>query len=205
MSFFRLEAQQRGFGFVLSVLGYSFLLVNIVVGSSLAQDQAGWQLEKGVERPSYAFTSPSAANVDIDALVLTCNEVNTSRILQLELYPAGPLPLMPRGADIDDLREAPHLQLSVDGRVYPVTMYFADDHILIADATVGRIPMVSSALVDGIANGHQLKLRFQLLAKHTGNESPYDGEATIDLQAGRGGAAIGTVRECVSASGDRVS
>jgi hypothetical protein len=194
----------RFFRIVLGGPALCLLLAGALAGAD-AQDRKGWQLEAGVRHPSYAFTTPSTTDIDIDTLVLTCNEVGNSMILQLEIYPVAGLPLIPRGAAASDLRETPHLQLSVDGRVFPVSMLFADDHLLVADAAIGRIPVISRPLVDAMAGGHVLKLRFQLLATHAASVASYDAEATVDLQAGKGGGALGIVRDCLPANGERVS
>ena len=106
--------------------------------ASDAQDRKGWQLESGVDRPTYAIISPTAADIDVVTIVLACNEAGSLQALQLVLYPSGSLPLIPAGATASDLRVDPRLQLSVDDRVYPVSMFFADDHIVVADTMVGR-------------------------------------------------------------------
>lgn len=170
-----------------------------------AQGQTGWQLERDVDKPSYVFTSPKKTDLDIDTLVLTCNEVAGVTILQMELYPVGPLPLIPPGAATNELRRSPHLQLAIDGRVHPVSMYFADDHILVADTEVGRVPAISRALVEAMVRGEVLTLRFQLLVNHYGGGAGYDGEATVELHSTGGAAALAAMRECAFDHGVRIS
>lgn len=199
---FRHKANHRRIGHVVVGAVVGLLLTNPIADGD-AQDRTGWRLERAAKGPTYAFTHPATTNIDIDTVVLTCSEVEQSTVLQLELYPSGSLPLIPSGASAKDLRESPHLQLLVDGRSYPVSMHFADDHILVADAAIGEMPVVSRALVDAMANGHTMNLRFQLVATHSAGESTYDGEATIELQAGRGGAVLGAVRDCRPEDDDR--
>lgn len=174
--------------------------------ASDAQDRKGWQLESGVDRPTYATISPTAADIDIVTIMLTCNDVGSLQALQLELYPSGTLPLIPAGATASDLRDDPHLQLLVDDRVYPVSMFFADDHIVVSDTMIGRAPAVSRNLMGALANGRVMKLRFQLLHEHSdGRTRPYDAEADVDLQAGGGGAVLGEFQGCHPDAGDRLS
>jgi hypothetical protein len=53
----------------------------------------------------------------------------------------------------------------------------------IGHATVER-------LIDAMAAGKTMVLRFDFLAERAGQPAAFDGEAVIELQAGRGGAAV---------------
>ena len=173
------------------------LIPAIGIARDVQDDLGGWQLEFGLDRSPFAFISPTTANVDVETIVLTCNETGRSQALQLELYPAGPLPLIPSGSTAEDLRADPHLQLSIDNRIYPVSMFFAGDRIVVADTAVGRTPGVSEALFAALRKGNELRLRFQLLPEHPGTRGhSYDGELIVELQAGRGGAALDAFRNC---------
>ena len=58
----------------------------------------GWELERDVETPSYAVTEPSSTNLNIDSVVLSCEQGASRRGLQLRLYLSGEGPLAPLGA-----------------------------------------------------------------------------------------------------------
>ena len=74
----------------------------------------GWELERDVETPSYAVTEPASTNLNIDSVVLSCEQGPSRRGLQLRLYLSGVGPLAPLGAD-KDLRDDPTVDLIIDG------------------------------------------------------------------------------------------
>ncbi|WIM11927.1 hypothetical protein [Enhydrobacter sp.] len=157
----------------------------------------GWEVERNVEEPSYARIEPTESNLNIDALVLTCALTRDATILQLELYLSTEGPLMPEGVDASQLRPDPRAMVVIDGRSHPTTMFFADDHVVVADSVTDRMPSLSRALVDAIQDGKNMVLRFDLAQKAPGQPSGFDGLARFDLQASEGGAAIAAVRRCV--------
>jgi hypothetical protein len=65
-------------------------------------------------------------------------------------------------------------------------------------------------LLDVLQAGRWMELRFQLVKAARGQAPAFDGIAVVDLQAGRGDAAVAAVRRCASAlsamggTGDRL-
>jgi len=156
----------------------------------------GWELEQGVEPPSYAVIDPASTNLNIDSVVLACEEAGDSRVLQLQLYLSTEGPLAPKGVEPGLLKDEPRAEIVIDGRVFPVGLLFADDYAVLADETVAMFPALSEPLLDAIQTGKTMVLRFDLLAEVAGRPAAFDGEAVIALQAGSGGAAVSALRRC---------
>jgi len=154
----------------------------------------GWELER-VETPSYAVTEPASTNLNIDSVVLSCEQGPSRRGLQLRLYLLGTGPLAPLGAD-EDLRDDPTVDVIIDGFSHSAKLLFADDFVVVADSADGAMPLLSDPLLDLLQAGRWMELRFQLKVAH-GQAPPFDGVAVLDLQAGPGGAAVAAVRRCV--------
>ncbi len=178
----------------------ALLLIGVMSADGAAQQDRGWKLEPNVNPPSYAVIEPVATNLNIEALVLTCEAAGDHRVLQFQLYMSEAGPLLPAGADPQSLRRDPRAELQIDGRIYPVSLFFAEDYVVLADAVADRIPLVSDRLLDGVQRGQTMVLRFDLVAKRAGQRPAFDGEATIDLKAAPGGAAVAAVRHCVEPS-----
>src|SRR5882724_8105576 len=58
---------------------------------------AGWDLEKDVDTPSYAVAEPTSTDLNIDSVVLSCEQGPNRRGLQLRIYLLSNGPLAPRG------------------------------------------------------------------------------------------------------------
>lgn len=176
------------------VLLATLSVLAVLVGRADAHPPAttGWDLEKDVDVPSYAVAEPANADVDIDTIVLTCEQGQRRPGLQLRLYPMGGGPLASRAAgDVKD----PTLEFAVDGARYAVQLLFADKFIVVADSADGAVPLLSEALLDAIQAGRRMELRF----------SSADSVAIVDLQAGRGGAAVAAVRRCAGKTAPRTA
>ena len=154
-----------------------------------------WELERDVEVPSYAVTEPASTNLNIDSVVLSCEQGPSRRGLQLRLYLAGEGPLAPLGAR-KGLKDDPTVDLIIDGLNHSAQLLFADDFVVVADTADRAMPLLSDALLDGLQAGRRLELRFQLVKVAHGQAPAFDGIAVVDLQAGRGGAAVAVVRRC---------
>ncbi|MGQ0581120.1 MAG: hypothetical protein ACT4O6_04245 [Reyranella sp.] len=166
----------------------------VLVGRAAAHPPAmiGWDLEKDVDVPSYAVAEPMNAGVDIDTIVLTCEQGQRRPGLQLRLYPMGGGPLASRAAaGVED----PTLEFAVDGVRYAMQLLFADSFIVVADSADGAVPLLSEALLDVIQAGRRMELRFSSVESLT----------IVDLQAGRGGAAVAAVRRCAGKSDRRIA
>ena len=156
---------------------------------------AGWELERDVETPSYAATQPASTNLNIDSVVLSCEQGPSRRGLQLRLYISGDGPLAPLGGG-KDLKDDPAVDLIIDGLSHVVQLLFADVFVVVADTADGAMPLLSNVLLDVLQAGRWMELRFQLARVAPGQAPAFDGIVVVDLQGGRGGAAIAAVRRC---------
>ncbi len=175
------------------------LLVTCLVASwSRAEVQRldGWMVEPDVDIPSYAVTEPTRSNLNIDTVVLVCEEAGADRILQLQLYLSEPGPLLPRGTAAAALKAEPRAEIVIDRHVFPVNLYFSNEYVLVADAERERFPLLSDPLLDAMASGGTMTLRLDLVAEPPGQPAAFDGEAVIDLQPEKRGMAIKAVRRC---------
>lgn len=158
----------------------------------------GWELEKDVDMPTYAFAEPSRADVNIDTVVLSCEQGPERHGLQLRIYLSGPGPLAALSAGMP--KDDPRVEVAIDGVSHEARLLFADDFIIVADSADGDMPLLSDGLVRALQRGRQLELRFDLLQEQTGQTPAFDGTAVVELQAGRGGPAVATLKRC---AGDR--
>ena len=173
-------------------------LLAMLAGVGTVPAFAAWKLERDVEPPSYAVIEPERSNLNIDSVVLTCAAAGNATVLQLQIYLSTEGPLLPNGAAPEQLKDDPRAEIAIDGRVFPVGIFFADDYAVLGDQTEQRSPALSEALLDAMATGSVMVLRFDLLAKRAGQPAAFDGEAMIALQPGDGGAAVSAVRHCVT-------
>ena len=186
-----------GFLALLAVL--TALANQSVAGTTDARLPAtGWELERDVEIPSYAVTEPASTNLNIESVVLLCEQGPHQRGLQLRLYLSSAGPLAPLSAG--NLKNTPTVDFTIDDVSYAVHLLFADDFVVVADFTDGLMPILSGALLDALQAGRRMELQFQLLQGTHGQTPAFDGIAVVDLQAGPGGAAVAAVRRCAGAS-----
>lgn len=157
-----------------------------------------WKFERGAEPPSYVVIEPESSNLNIDSVVLVCEEAGDARVLQLQIYLSTEGPLLPKGATPQQLKGDPRAEIAIDGQVFPVALLFADTYALLADETDQRVPRLSKRLIDGMATGRIMVLRFDLLAERAGQPAAFDGEAVIALQPGSGDATVAAVRRCAT-------
>ena len=173
----------------------------------LLTDQAvagpGWELEKDVDAPSYAMAEPTDTDLNIDTVVLSCEQGADRRGLQLRLFLTNAGPLAPQRKVT--LKDDPRVEIAIDGVSHRAELFFADDSVLIADQTDGAVPMLSKRLIDALQTGKKLELRFDLAEKARGQEPAFDDTAVVDLQTGRGGAAVATVRRCADGKAPQVA
>jgi hypothetical protein len=173
-------------------------LLAMLAGVGTAPAFAAWKLERDVEPPSYAVIEPESSNLNIDSVVLTCAAAGSATVLQLQIYLSTEGPLSPKGAALQQLKDEPRAEIAIDGRVFPVGIFFADDHAVLADETEQRFPALSEGLLDAMATGSVMVLRFDLLAERAAQPATFDGEAVIALQANSSGAAVSAVRRCAT-------
>ena len=159
---------------------------------------ADWKLERDVDPPGYAVVEPESSNLNIDSVVLACEEAGDSRVLQLQIYLSTEDPLSPNGAPPQRFKDDPRAEIAIDGRVFPVGLLFADNYAVLADETEHMFPRLSEGLIDAMATGRIMVLRFDLLAERAGQPAVFDGEAIVALRDGEGGAAVSAVRRCAT-------
>lgn len=165
------------------------LVVSFLVGTECA---AAWKAEQGVETPSYAVTEPASTNLNIDSVVLMCEAVHDSSALQLQIYLSDDGPLRPDGVPATRLKAEPRAEIQIDDQVFPVSMLFADDYVVLADSQLGPFPLLSDRLLDAMEDGKRMLLRFDMVGERPGQAPAYDGEAVVELAT----AAISAVRKC---------
>ncbi|MCA0302547.1 MAG: hypothetical protein LCH95_09075 [Proteobacteria bacterium] len=157
---------------------------------------AAWKTEPGVATPSYAVATPDRQDLNVDSIVLMCEPTGEATpALQLQLYLADDGPLLPRGAATAALKDEPRGELSIDGRAVPVGLYFAEDHVVVADDASDRVPRLSEGLVDALQKGRHLVLRLDLLKEPAGQPAAFDGSLEVELSA----KAVAAVRRCTAA------
>jgi hypothetical protein len=145
------------FQFRLLVTARLFALLACLSAIASVADAAGeaperWKLERGVELPSYAVIEPVRTNLNIDIVVLVCEEAEDRNNLQLQIYPLTGDRLIPKGFTPRQLKADPRAEIMIDGRVFPVGLLFADDYVVLADAE-GVHPLLSEPLLDAIRHG----------------------------------------------------
>ncbi len=155
---------------------------------------AGWGLEPNVRDPSYAVAEPISTDLNVDTVVLSCEQGPERRGLQLRLYLSGIGPLAPK-ATAAALKDDPRVELVVDGVSQPAELLFADDFVVVADTADGTMPLLSDGLLERLQAGRRLELKFDL-AQKPNDQAPSFASTVVDLQAGAGGRAIEVVRHC---------
>jgi hypothetical protein len=178
-----------------------FLACLALLPSLAAADSVGWALEQGVQEPSYAVTSPARTDLNIDSVALVCEQAGDGRGLQLQLYLTDDGPLRPVGVPASALKDAARAEIAIDGQTFRTGIYFADAHVVLADDSKDRVPVLSTRLLDAMERGRTMVVRFDLVGERAGEPASFDGEAVIDLQAGAGRAAIAAVRQCADPLG----
>lgn len=183
------------------------LVAGIVTGLCLTPvlagefEATGWTLEQGVDVPSYAVIEPRSRNLNLDVVVLACEQADDRRIPQIQLYLTNDGPLMPDGVAVGRTKRDPRAEIVIDDHVFPVGLLFAEDHVVLSDETQALFPRVSERLLDAIEQGTTMRLRFDLVAEPPGTPAAFDGEAVVDLQggtAGTRGKAVTAVRRCAT-------
>lgn len=175
----------------------TFLLAHFAAYTARADDM-GWRLEQDVDVPSFAVVEPTSTDLNIDTVVLACEEAGSDRLLQLQLYLSDDGPLRPKGVLASSLKEGPQAEISIDGHVFPVALLFADVYAVLADAQAGPFPLLSDQLVEAMQTGKKMTVRFDLLAERAGEPARFDGEAVIDLRRGGGREALTAMRRCAN-------
>jgi hypothetical protein len=187
---------------LLKFLALAALAAQSTVGAAHAAN-AGWDLEKDVETPSYAVVEPTNTNINVDVVVLSCELGLAGTGLQLRLYLAGTGPLAPKG--VGPLKDHPSLEFAIDGVRHAAHLAFADDYVVVSDTADGVTPLLSETLIRALQHGRRMEMRFDLVQEAAGQVPSFDSSVVVDLQAGRGGSAVATVRRCAGTPGQQVA
>ncbi len=179
-----------------SLMLVACLVATAPVAGAVSEKLDGWQLEPGVKAPSYAVIDPASTNLNVDTVVLVCEQATHRRILQLQMYLSTDAPLSPNGIAPRQLKNDPRAEAVIDGRIFPVQLLFSDAYVLLADDEEEMFPLLSERLLDAMQTGKKMVLRFDLVAEPVGQPASFDGEVVIDLKEGVGGAAVSAVRRC---------
>lgn len=172
------------------------LAVGMAVAGPVLAEGAGWTAERDVDAPSYAYAEPRRSDLNIDTVVLACEPADDGRVLQLQLYLVNDGPLIPANAAANRLKTDPRAEISIDGKVFPVDLLFAGDHVVLADESDRMYPRVSERLLDALEEGRLMSLRFDLLAESDRQPAALDGEAVVELRDAGSGSAVAAVRRC---------
>lgn len=165
-------------------------------GDACFDPGAGWQLERDVDSPTYAFIEPTITDLDIDVMVLSCEPIGRRVGLQLRLYPPEPGPLRSSRSAPFDLD--PDVVIEIDGSKHDARLLFADDFVIVADAADGAVPILSSSLIASLQTGRRLILKLHSIEASPASVPIPSLRITADLQAGIGGTAITTPRRCAA-------
>jgi hypothetical protein len=173
------------------------LATTVAARAAAAGTKGGWDLEKDVDHPTYAFAEPASSDLNIDTVVLSCEQGADRNGLQLRLYLTRTGPLAPTSAGTP--KAEPRFEIAIDGVRHEARLLFADSFIVVADTEDGATPLLSDRLVRALQRGRKLELSFDLVQEQAGQAPAFDGRAIVELQAGRGGSAVSTLRRCADA------
>ena len=174
------EVRAYKFRFFLSFMLAAACLATTDVRAGRADGGPGWAIEQGTDQPSYAAVEPLATNLNIDTVVLACEEAWGKKILQLQLYLTDDGPMRPKYPTRQPFKNDPRAAISIDRLSFPVAVLFADDYAVLADAQVGAFPSLSEALLEAMQTGSRMTLHFDLL-----EERRCDGRAGLGRMAVR--------------------
>jgi hypothetical protein len=174
---------------------YILVAACLLVGPGLTLVDNGWELEETTGQPAYATAIPSSTNLDIDSVVLACERADDGGALQLQLYPSGG-DVSVRTIGPPEWSYGQHAEIKIDDKVFPASVLFADDYVVLANETRGRFPVLSEPLLDAMAKGRTMSLSVSVNMENISGKAGADGHATVDLQAGQGGKAVAALRHC---------
>ena len=165
----------------------------------------GWRIEQGVSEPSYAVADATRTNLNIETVVLACESgAITGKgkgLLQLQLYLSDEGALQPTYRHDAALKDDPKAVVAIDGKEFPVSLLFADDHVVLTDDQDGPWPQLSPKLVAALQAGKSLTVKVDLLADTAGAPA-MDGEAVFALG---GSDAVAALQPCASGANPNVA
>jgi hypothetical protein len=174
---------------------YVMVAACLLVGPGLAKVDNGWELQETAGQPAFATAIPAETNLNVETVVLACERADDGDVLQLQLYPTG--------SDVSIRAIGPPVwsygrraEIRIDDRSFPASVLFADDHVVLANETRGRFPMLSERLLDAMTTGRTMLLRVSVDMDALSGDRGVDGYATVDLRAGQGSRAVAALRRC---------
>jgi hypothetical protein len=172
----------------------------LLAGPGLARVGSGWELQETPEQPAFAAAIPVGTNLNIDSVVLACEQADDGDVLQLQLYPAGSDASI-RAIGPPEWSYGRRAEIRIDEKVFPASVLFADDYVVLANQSRGRFPMLSEPLLDAMAAGRTMFLRVSVDIETISGNPGVDGYATVDLRAGQGSTALAALRRCTAPTG----
>ena len=166
--------------------------------------RGAWTVEQGTAEPSFAAARVTRATLNVETVVLACEEGDNRRLLQLLLEMTEEGALRPTYPHTAAMKDDPKAVVAIDGKDFPVDLLFADNHVVLADAQDGRWPMLSQRLADALQAGKTMTVRVDLLVKPAGARA-MDGEMVVDLQAPGARDAIAAVRRCADSASPNIA
>lgn len=163
--------------------------VGLLFGGSAS---TGWQLRSGAGEALFAYAVPGAKTLNLKYVVVGCEFVDGAKVFHMQLYPDGVGPLLPAGADRNQLKDEAKVRLEIDGALIPASIHFAGEFAVVADQISDGRPVLTPAVGAALEKGRELTVRFDLLRDRSAG-APFDAYATVALANG-GSQAIGAVR-----------
>lgn len=177
-------------------------LVPVAQAVDANASRGGWRLEEGTATPSYAVADATRTTLNVETVVLACEPGADKGLLQLQLYMSDEGALQPTYPTTAKLKGDPTAVVAIDGQDFPVSLLFADDHVVLADAQDGQMPMLSTQLRDALQSGKTMVVKADLLEKAPGAPA-IDGETVVNLQGGR--QALAAISWCATAGNPSVA
>ena len=142
------------------------------------------------------MVAPSSTNLNVDIVVLACEEFQSHRVLQLQLYLSSEAPLSPNDVAPGQLTANQRAEIVIDGRIFSAGIFFTEDHAVLADENDGPIVGLSEHLLDALESGRNMVIHVEFTVNPTEHRGEIVGEVTADLRSGA--AAVAAVRRCAS-------
>jgi hypothetical protein len=166
--------------------------------------RGAWKVEQGTSQPHYAVAQATRTTLNVEEVVLACTAGDDGQLLQIQLLLSDEGALDAVYPHTAGMKDDPKAVVSVDGRDFPASLLFADDHVVVADSQDGPYPMLSKPLADALQSGKTMAVKVDLLQKPAGAPT-IDGETVVNLKAPGGPEAIAAVRHCADARSPNVA
>jgi hypothetical protein len=154
-----------------------------------------WTVVPGMATPASAAVAPSSTNLNIDRVVLACQDGSHGRLLQLQLYQTEEGYLGPADGYAAPPAGEPRADIAIDGQRFPVSLVLAENHAVLGDTWDGPLPKLSDRLVKAVETGNVMTLRAGLPADPDGSGT-FEGEAVVNLGSPGKSAAVEAMRQC---------